>query len=97
MAEYWFQDSALDGLLDALSVTSKFDPNMRTRIVREEDAYTLVFHHDLGPKWSIVVKGASQEFVRKSFLIEPRVTAGESVVTTRFKVNPPKRKKPIGL
>lgn len=37
---------------------------------------------------SVVLKSAIQELVRKSFLVEPRITAGESVVTARFKVNP---------
>jgi hypothetical protein len=88
MAMFWFQDSSPDGILDALSLRSKFGSKMRTRMTREEDMYTVVCHHDFGPKWSIVLKSALQEFVRKSFLVEPRITAGESVVTARFKAKP---------
>jgi hypothetical protein len=90
MAEFWFQDSTPDKILDALSMRSKFDSKIRTSMTREEGVYTIVFHHDFGPKWSIVLKSALQEFVRKSFLVEPRVSAGESVVTARFRVNPRK-------
>ena len=88
MAEFWFQDSSPDGILNALSMKSKFEPMLRTRITKDEDTYTIVFHHDFGPKWSIVLKSALQEFVRKSFQVEPRITAGDSVITVRFKVNP---------
>ena len=31
---------------------------------------------------------AIQELVRKSFQVEPLITAGDSVITVRFKVNP---------
>jgi hypothetical protein len=88
MAEFWFQDSSPDGILNALSMRSKFESRLRTRITKEEDTYTIVFHHDFGPKWSIVSKSALQEFVSKSFQVEPRITAGDSVITVRFKVKP---------
>ena len=88
MAEFWFQDSTPDKILDAMKMRSKFDSKIRTRIPREENTYTIVFHHDFGPKWSVVLRSALQEFVRKSFLVEPRMSQGESVVTARFKVNP---------
>jgi hypothetical protein len=89
MAEFWFQDPSPGGLLDALSMISKFDPNMRIRVTQEEGMYTVVFNHDLGAKWSIVAESAFGEFVKRSFHVEPRVTRGESVITARFKVNPP--------
>ena len=90
MAEYWSQDSSPDGILNHLMFRSKFNPHHQTRITREENAYTVVLRHDFGPRWSIVTKNALQELVRQSFHAEPRITAGESVVTARFKVNPRK-------
>ena len=89
MAEFWFQDSSPDKILEALSMRSRVSSErLRTRVTKEEGTYTVVCHHEFGPKWSIVMKSALQEFVRKSFLVEPRISAGESVVTTRFKINP---------
>ena len=88
IAEYWSGDSSPDGILNRLTERSKFTPHFRTRITREEDAYTIVMHHDFGPKWSIVTRNALQEFVRKSFHVEPRISVGESVITARFEVNP---------
>jgi hypothetical protein len=90
MAEFWLQDSSPKGLLDALSMASKFDSKMRIRVTQEEDTYTIVFHHDLGRKWSIVAESAAQELVKESFHVKPRITAGESVVTAHFKVSPQK-------
>lgn len=88
MADYWSQDSSPDGTLKHLMFRSKFNPHHQTRMTREENTYTVVLHHDFGPRWNIMTKNALQEFVRKSFHVEPRITVGESVVTARFKVNP---------
>jgi hypothetical protein len=87
MAEFWFHDSSPDKLLQVLTMRSKFSPHtLRTRITQDEGAYTIVFHHEFGLKWSIVEKSALQELVRKSFLVEPSISTGSSVVTARFKV-----------
>lgn len=87
MAEFWFQDSSPNGIIRHLMTRAKFNPYNRTEVTQEEGNYTIVLHHDFGPKWSIIAKNALQEFVRKSFHVEPRISAGESVVTARFKVN----------
>lgn len=88
MAEFWLQDSTPEKILDALSLRSKINPTrLRTRVTKEEGAYTITLRHDFGPKWSTVEKSALQEFVRKSFLVEPRISAGESVVTAHFRVD----------
>jgi hypothetical protein len=90
MTEFWIQDSSPDGILDLAAGWSKFNPNFQTKVTREEGAYTITLHHDLGLRWSIITKNALQEFVKESFHVEPRISAGESVVRTRFKVNPQK-------
>jgi hypothetical protein len=90
MAEYWIQDSSPNGLLNFMSFRSKFSPSNLIKITREEDTYTVVSRHDFGPRWSIIIKSAIQELVKQSFHVEPRISMGESVVTTRFKVNPRK-------
>ncbi|MGD0145322.1 MAG: hypothetical protein ABSB53_00505 [Nitrososphaerales archaeon] len=89
MAEFWLQDSSPEKMLEVLSMRSKINPSrLRTRITREENKYTIILRHDFGPKWSIVEKSALQEFVRKTFLVEPQISQGESVVMARFTVNP---------
>ena len=89
MAEFFLQDSSPDRILEVLGMRSKINPSkLRTRITKEEGAYTIVCHHEFGPKLSIVLASSLQELVRKSFFVEPRITQGESVVTARFRVNP---------
>jgi hypothetical protein len=88
MAEYWFQDSSPDRILDTINLRFKFNPLMRVRITREGDKYTVVLRHDLGPKWSILAEGAARELTRKYFHVEAQISRGESVVTGRFKTNP---------
>jgi hypothetical protein len=87
MAEYWLQDSTPDGILNALSLRSKYGSSTRSMVAREGDEYTIVLHHEFGPKHSIALKSALRELA-KSFHATPRLSAGESVVTARFKVNP---------
>lgn len=86
-SEFFLQDSTPNKVLEAMSIRAKSNPGTLTRITQEKGAYTIVMIHDFGPKWSIVVKSALQEFVRKMFLVEPRMSQGESVVTARFRVN----------
>ena len=88
MAEFWFQDSSPNDILNALIMRSKFDSKISTRITQEEGMYTIVLRHDYGPKWSTVVAGALREFVKQSFHVEPRMSKGESVITARFKTHP---------
>jgi len=88
MAEYWFQDSSPDRILDAISMRFKFNPLMRIEITKEGDNYTIILRHDLGPKWSILAEAAARELARKYFHVEPQTSRGESVVMGRFKANP---------
>jgi hypothetical protein len=90
LAEFWSNDSSQEGILESLAMRSKFNPTNRTRVTRDEDTFTVVLHHDFGPKWSLLNKNALQEFVRSSFHVEPQMSVGESIVTARFKVNPRK-------
>jgi hypothetical protein len=88
MAEFFFGDSSPKGILHLLTTRSRFNPKNQTRVTEEEGKYVIVMRHDLGPKWSIIAKNALEELVRQSFHVEPRISAGESVITARFKVNP---------
>ncbi len=90
MAEYWFQDSSPERILDTVSLRFKFSPLMRVEITKEGNSYAAVFRHDLGPKWSVLAEAAAKELARKFFHAEPQVSRGESVVTARFKVGPRK-------
>jgi len=87
MANYWFHESSPERILDTISLRFKFDPLMQTKITREENEYVVVFHHDLGPKWSVIAESAARALTKKFFHIEPQISRGNSVVTARFKVN----------
>jgi hypothetical protein len=88
MAEFFYQDSSPEKILDVLCIRPRpFPAGLGTTVTREDGKYVIISHHQLGPKWSIALKSALQELVRKSFHVEPQVSAGESVVTVRFKAN----------
>ncbi|MGD0146679.1 MAG: hypothetical protein ABSB53_07505 [Nitrososphaerales archaeon] len=88
LAEFWSQGTSPESVISFMGTRSKFNPGSQTRITQEEGVYTIVFHHEFGPKWSIMAKNAFQEYVGQTFHVEPRISMGESTVTARFKVNP---------
>jgi hypothetical protein len=86
MASFWFQDSSVDKILDLLSVRSRLLPYVQTEVKKEGRQCTIVTHHDLGPKWSVVLHGAFDELVRKLFHSQPTISVGDTVVTVEFSV-----------
>jgi len=84
MASFWFEDSSEDRILDLLSMRSRHLPYVQTEVRKEGRKCTIVTHHDLGPKWSIVLQGALDELVRKSFHVQPTISVGDTVVTVDF-------------
>jgi hypothetical protein len=86
MASFWFGDSSENKILDLLSMRSRHLPYIQTEVKKEGRVYTIVSHHDLGPKWSIVLHGALDEMIRKSFHVQPTITMGDTVVTAEFSV-----------
>jgi hypothetical protein len=88
MAEYWLQDSTPDKMLEVLRLRAKFDRQTESRTTLDKDTYTIVFRNDYGPKFSIAAESALREFVKQSFLVEPKISRGATVVTARFKVRP---------
>jgi hypothetical protein len=87
MAEWWQQDSTPEGMLRYLGLRGRpYSDDVQTTTVKEGGTYTIVHRHNYGPRWSILIRSAFQELVRKSFHAEPQISVGESVVTARFKV-----------
>jgi hypothetical protein len=84
MAEFWFQDSSGEKILDFLSFRSRYVPQMQAEVRRADHKHMVVYHHDLGPKWSFVMQNALDELVRRSFRTPPAIDTGETVVTALF-------------
>jgi hypothetical protein len=58
MTEFWTGDSSPDKILDMVASRTNLNPNFQTRITREQGEYTITLRHNLGPKYSIIVKNA---------------------------------------
>lgn len=86
MASFWFQDSSVDRILDLLSMRSRYLSYIQTEVKREGRKCIIVTHHDLGPKGSVVLHSAFDELVRTFFHAQPRISAGETVVTVEFPI-----------
>jgi hypothetical protein len=86
MASFWFHDSSEERILDLLSMRSRHLPYVQSEVRKEGRKCTIVTHHDLGPKWSIVLHGAFDELVRKFFHAQPTISVGDTVVTVDFPI-----------
>lgn len=89
MARYLYQSTDPERILDVLESRYSHDPLMKAKFTRDGQDYTLVFAHDLGMKFSILVEATARELVTKYFRVEPRINRGESVVTVRFRAKTP--------
>ena len=86
MASFWFKDSSENKILELLSMRSRHLPFVQSEVKREGRKCTIVTHHDLGPRWSIVLHSAFDELVTASFHKQPTISVGETVVTVEFPV-----------
>ena len=88
MAEFWFQDSSVEKILEFLTFRSRYVPQMQTEIRIEDSTCTIVYHHDLGSKYGVLIRSGLDELVRRSFRTPPTVDIGETIVTAQFPVPP---------
>jgi hypothetical protein len=88
MTEFWFQNSSVEKVLEFLTFRSRYVPQMQTEIKLEDSTCTIVYHHDLGSKYSILIRSGLDELVRRSFRTPPTVDVGETVVKAQFPVPP---------
>jgi hypothetical protein len=87
MTTFWLQDFSGDRILDFLTKGRNL-PYVQTEVKKQGREYTIIFHHDLGPKWGVVLHGALDELVRKFYRAQPTISIGETVVTAEFTVPP---------
>lgn len=86
MAAFWFKDSSEERILDLLTARGRYLRYAQTEVKKKDLLCTIVTHHDLGPRWSVVLESAFDELVRNSFHARPTIRAGGTVVTVEFSV-----------
>jgi hypothetical protein len=86
MASFWFQNSSEEGILNLLATRSRLLPFVQSEVKRDSHRLTIVTHHELGPRWSVVMRGAFDELVRTSFRAQPTINGGDTIVTVEFSV-----------
>lgn len=73
----------LEGYL-ALADSSKYSGGARTEVKREADQYTIIMHHDLGPKYSQLVR-SYHAMILGEFADDIKTEISESTVVFSFK------------
>jgi len=87
MAQYLHQSTDPEKILDTIEFRYSHDSLMKANFTRNKGDYTLVFTHDMGPKFSVIAEAVARELVARYFHAEPRITRGESVVTAKFRAS----------
>ena len=89
MAELWFQGTTPEKILDAINTRFRYDALMHVETSKQGDMYTIVFRHEFGRKWSLMVESAARELTKRYLHVEPRISVGDSVVTVSYKFKSP--------
>lgn len=86
MAQYWFQDSSPQKILEILSSRYRTLPFVQTEVKNQAGVVMVMAHHDLGPKGAVMLRGALDALARVSFQSQPKIDVGDTLVTLEFPV-----------
>lgn len=85
MATFFYNDLLPNRILDFLSMRSRHLTYVQTEVKMQDNLYTVVVHHELGPKWSVVLHAALDEMARQAFHTQPKMSVSGTVVTAEFR------------
>jgi hypothetical protein len=68
---FWFHKLNLETALKTASIYGRYSGLLTSEIKVDEGNYKIIFHHDLGDKWSLFLKCAINQFIKTSLGIVP--------------------------
>ena len=86
MAMYWFQDASPASMLKFLRLFSQHNWQVELHQKVEGKNYTLTFHHDLGPKFSLYLRTLLNETIKNELHSIPAFDEGGNSVEVRFEL-----------
>ena len=81
---FWYNDSSPASLIKALDLISQRNWYVEFKQTVEGRSYTMTFHHDMGPVFSLFLKTMLDSTVREEFHSRPAFQEGESSLTVKF-------------
>jgi hypothetical protein len=84
MAMFWYNDSSPISMVKVLALITVRNWYVELNQTVEGKAYTMTFHHDLGPVFSLFLKAMIDSSVRSEFHSRAVFQEGESSLTVQF-------------
>jgi len=81
---FWFHKLNLETALKTASIYGRYSGLLTSEIKVDEGNYTIIFHHELGDKWSLFLKCAINQFVKTTLGIVPQIQISNNVVLVSF-------------
>lgn len=84
MAMFWYNDASPTSIIKVLGLISTRNWFVEMTQKEEGKDYTMTFHHDLGPNFSLFMKSMLDSTIRNEFRSRPIFQEGESSITVQF-------------
>ena len=84
MAMFWYNDSSPGSIVKFLSLLGHHNWHLQLNQTNDGKSYTMTFHHDLGPAFSLFLRTMLDATVRDEFHSHPVFQEGEGSVTVQF-------------
>jgi hypothetical protein len=81
---FWFKKLNFETVLKTISNFGKYSGLQTNEIKVEDDKCTIVFHHGLGEKWSIFLKGFISQFLKTALRTVPHAETTYNTVFVSF-------------
>ena len=81
---FLFQDSSLENVLKVLELSSRHQGLFDLAIKREQTNWVLTLHHELGPKFSLLLEAGFDQVLRGVFRVRPTFRTGDTTLTVKF-------------
>jgi hypothetical protein len=84
MVRFWHNRVDAEAICDFAEKIGKYAGTTQCRVDRSGGEYTVIFQHELGPKFSNIVKRTYAGAIRTTIGIEPRTETTDNSVVIKF-------------
>ena len=84
ITRFWFGRLNLETFFSFLKVHSKYSGIYQYEVASNGRSHTITFHHELGPRYSVVLTNYFDQAIRNIVGVAPKVETGENQCTVSF-------------
>jgi hypothetical protein len=84
ITRFWFGKLDLESFLSFIAIHSKYSGIYQYEIKSQDRSHTITFHHELGPRYNIVLSNYFDQAIRNIVGAVPRIETGNSSFVISF-------------